>query len=269
MRCANATFALTMVVLLCASTTALAQNRGTTGGQTGGGGLQTGGTSTAAGGSSGMFGSRTLGSSLSGGSRGFASGNTGVNGGQGVAGKTQQGDANTGQVNLAGDRFARGNRQPGQFVGSDTSDLPSFLTNLATGGGGNNNNLNSGRNGGRNGGNQNQANANQNNASRGGRTQAVPYRQTRSVAFDVRPANREQLSATLVGRFQRSPRFQTMGPVQVEIQDRTAILRGVVATAHDRDLAERLALLEAGISRVQNELTVAQAAVPPAPEPQP
>jgi hypothetical protein len=46
--------------------------------------------------------------------------------------------------------------------------------------------------------------------------------------------------------------------VEIEIVDRTAVLRGVVPTAHDRAVAEQLALLEPGISRVTNELTVTE-----------
>ena len=45
--------------------------------------------------------------------------------------------------------------------------------------------------------------------------------------------------------------------VQVEIQGRTAILRGVVATEHDRDLAARVVRLEATIEQVENKIDVA------------
>ena len=37
---------------------------------------------------------------------------------------------------------------------------------------------------------------------------------------------------------------------------RTAILRGTVATDEDRRLAEQLVLLEPGVAKVQNEITV-------------
>jgi osmotically-inducible protein OsmY len=44
-------------------------------------------------------------------------------------------------------------------------------------------------------------------------------------------------------------------PIEVTLQGRTAVLRGGVATPHNRDLAARLALLEPGVDQVQNELT--------------
>ena len=55
-------------------------------------------------------------------------------------------------------------------------------------------------------------------------------------------------------------------PIQIEVEKGTAILRGAVASAHDRAIAERLALLEGGIWKVQNELTVAGVQTPPAPK---
>ena len=64
-------------------------------------------------------------------------------------------------------------------------------------------------------------------------------------------------SMTLARRINLSRVIQAVVPVEVTILNRTATLRGVVATAADRDLTVRLVLLEAGISRVKNELTVA------------
>lgn len=47
------------------------------------------------------------------------------------------------------------------------------------------------------------------------------------------------------------------GPVRVQIEGKTAVLRGTVATEHDRVRAGQLAILERTISHVQNELQVA------------
>jgi len=52
------------------------------------------------------------------------------------------------------------------------------------------------------------------------------------------------------------PAFKALGPIEVLLQDRTVFLRGSVATEHDRELAQRLALLEAGVDAVQNQLAV-------------
>ena len=206
----------------------------------------------AAAGSQGLFGNRNIGSSLSAGTRGFSG--AGVNNGRGVAGATSQ--DNGAGILQGNERFVRGSRQPGAFVGSDTTDLPSFLTNLATAGGRGQSGLNAQGNRNRNQGNANQDF--QNFGGRNGRQQQPRYRTTRIVAFDVPTPSPTELSTRLTQRFLKTPGIESVSPVQVVVQQRTAILRGVVATDHDRDLAERLVLLEAGISRVQNELRVAQ-----------
>jgi osmotically-inducible protein OsmY len=48
-------------------------------------------------------------------------------------------------------------------------------------------------------------------------------------------------------------------PMEVSVQGATATLRGVVASARDREMAELLVRFEPGISTVRNELTVQQA----------
>ena len=50
---------------------------------------------------------------------------------------------------------------------------------------------------------------------------------------------------------------------EVSVEDRTAILRGVVADARQKDLAELLVSFEPGISAVKNELRVGRPAVLP------
>jgi hypothetical protein len=157
------------------------------------------------------------------------------------------------------ERYTRGGRQAGQFVGTDTSDLPSFLTNLARDPGVMNNNLR-GKNGqGRNGQNAN-ANANaQSGRGGGGRAgqNKAKYRVARNADFDYELPPATDLSAHVGTHLKSLSSVKAMGPLDVYFQDRTLVLRGSVATAHDRVLAEKLALLEAGVDRVQNELTVA------------
>ena len=55
-------------------------------------------------------------------------------------------------------------------------------------------------------------------------------------------------------------RSRNQAPIKVEMEGRTAVLTGTVDTDHARDLAERLAMLEPGISDVRNELIVDPAA---------
>jgi hypothetical protein len=58
-------------------------------------------------------------------------------------------------------------------------------------------------------------------------------------------------------RIGRISQIQEMGSVAIEMDGRTAVLRGQVATEQDRDLVARMLLLEPGISDVRNELTFA------------
>ena len=58
-------------------------------------------------------------------------------------------------------------------------------------------------------------------------------------------------------RLARIPQLRQNGPMTVEMDGRVAVLRGDVASQHERDLVGRLVLLEPGISDVRNELQVA------------
>lgn len=50
--------------------------------------------------------------------------------------------------------------------------------------------------------------------------------------------------------------------IEASYQGRTVVLKGVVATARDRDLAAKLVRLEPGVNQVQNDLVVKQADTP-------
>lgn len=66
----------------------------------------------------------------------------------------------------------------------------------------------------------------------------------------------EQMLPALTARLERSGRIRFQSPVAVALREGTAILQGVVASEHDRELAEQLARLEPGVLQVQNELVV-------------
>lgn len=88
-----------------------------------------------------------------------------------------------------------------------------------------------------------------------------------TLAFAApRPAV-EQVLPTLTARLERTPQIRFRSPVAVTLREGTAILRGVVASEHDRELAEQLARLEPGVLQVQNELLVlpTEAGASPAP----
>lgn len=90
-----------------------------------------------------------------------------------------------------------------------------------------------------------------------GASTAPPIRARLSLGFDSPKVDSQKISSSLAQRLVEAPALRWHTPAQVEIQGRTAILRGVVATQHDRDLAERVVRLEATVEQVQNLLVVA------------
>jgi hypothetical protein len=64
--------------------------------------------------------------------------------------------------------------------------------------------------------------------------------------------------ATMLGRVNQ---IHKLTPIAVAMQGDTVILRGTVATEHDRGLAEEIARMQPGVWNVHNELSVAS---PPA-----
>lgn len=97
----------------------------------------------------------------------------------------------------------------------------------------------------------------------GGRTTRTEVRTSLRLGFRPSLPTTVQRGSRLVERLTTSPRIRSRSPMEVVVQEQTAILRGAVATDHDRRLAERLAMLEPGIRRVQNELTLAPSAEAP------
>lgn len=77
----------------------------------------------------------------------------------------------------------------------------------------------------------------------------------------------EQTLPALTARLERSGRIRFQSPVAVALREGTAILQGVVASEHDRELAEQLARLEPGVLQVQNELVVLPAGASTGPAP--
>jgi osmotically-inducible protein OsmY len=194
-------------------------------------------------GSSGMFGNRTVGSSLSAGQRTFGSNPPG-------SGATTSDLSGVGQIDSS-DRFVRDNRQPGQFVGNSSQSLQDFVGAVQA-----NQRMN------QRAGQGNLAGPSQNrsaNANRSGTAKAAqtPIRTTLQVAFPYRKPAPDSLSSQLVRRLASSPQIHTRSPVEVQVVGGTATLRGTVASEHDRALAARMVRLEVGVWKVDNQLTVA------------
>lgn len=71
----------------------------------------------------------------------------------------------------------------------------------------------------------------------------------------TRPAN-PRLSSLVAERLTKAMRLPAGAPVELSVRGDTVVLRGLVATPHDRALAEQLILLEPGVARVANELRI-------------
>lgn len=234
-------------------------------------------------GSSGSFGSRALGQGVTAGQRTMGRGTTGSSA-MGAAGS-----ANVGQIDSS-ERFLRQNRQAGSFVGADSRDSTANLL----GGQGNAAGARTGATGAR-GAVQNFNTRGTQNFNRGGmgganlfgslgglgalgrmgaaRGQTREVRTSLSVAFDHPAIDAEKVSEQITRRLNGSEsvtvtgiqRVRALTPVQAaRDSDGSLVLTGTVATERDRALAERLALLEPGVWKVRNEITVSAGADQPA-----
>lgn len=114
--------------------------------------------------------------------------------------------------------------------------------------------------GGAFGGQQNAQNLNNQTQTRG--NLRIPLRlgfaRPRSVA------TASAASLRLAERLKKIRQVEAVGEIAVSSVGRTVVLRGTVATEQARSLAERVALLEPGVSEVRNELEVAER-LPPLP----
>jgi hypothetical protein len=211
-----------------------------------------------------LFGSRTMGTAtgpsgtLGGGGGGLGGLGSGLGGAQGLSGMLQ------GNLATGNERFVRGNQ--GGFIGADAAEV-SAVTNAMAGAAAGRTNNRGGQNGqlrnssGQNGRRTNQAGRGGQNTGRGGRGQRMVQPELR-VAFrhpELVPAT---VSASLTARIQRDLSSRLGNVAGVEVAGRVVTLRGSVASRYDRIVAEKLVMLEPGVSRVRNELRV----VPPEPE---
>jgi hypothetical protein len=179
---------------------------------------------------------------------------------------------------ISGDeRFLRENREAGQMVGGTSVGVGNLAGQAAPNG------LNMGRNaaaqggafgtrgnfggqntfGGQNafgaqgrfGGVNQFGNAGRNNMmGRQRQTLRVPV----GIGFQPPAAAAPQVvSQQVQSRLDRTASVRRMGDVRVEMEGRVAVVRGQVATPHERELVARMLLLEPGIGDVRNELVVA------------
>jgi hypothetical protein len=202
--------------------------------------------------SSGAFGQRTLGSGagLSASSNGFGAA-TGANGNRGI-----------GFGNLASVGTTGGNFQTQSFVGSNgASGFVGALQQLAgqngTGGmyGGGASGMNSGLGQFGQQNNRNQMNGGGRGGGQGNNAEMnTPVRITYTVGFNYPAQSASGLNQKLSTELSKSRGIIALGPIAVQMDGSTAVLKGTVATDHDRKLAAQLALLEPGVYQIRNEL---------------
>lgn len=84
------------------------------------------------------------------------------------------------------------------------------------------------------------------------------------VSFEVVRPTSQQTAQTITCQLVQSLGRGLRGPVAVSVQNETATLKGQVATEHDRRLAALIVLLEPGISKIKNDLTILPHTKPPA-----
>ena len=108
----------------------------------------------------------------------------------------------------------------------------------------------------------------QNQMSLQGTTGTPMVRTFLRLGFEPSFPESSAVSAQLTKRLPRIPGLESVSGLDVKMVGKTAVIQGVVASQRQRSLISRLAVLEPGISDVQNELTVdpelAERRAPPA-----
>jgi Putative phospholipid-binding domain. len=213
--------------------------------------------------SQGLFGTNTVGSSSN-----FAA-PTGSTGGTGNVGGTSTTSSNGGQNGSqlgngsnAQNPFAQQNvastvrgpqiqttQQRGAFVGADSGDTTNARSLQGT-----NTRIQSSNNGLAQLQNLfQQGMQNVNNANQQGAQLRIPV--ALKLGFTQQPVSVARVDAFQI-RLNRMPSVRFKGPASVTMEGRTAVLRGKVATAEDRELAAALTLMEPDVRDVRNELVV-------------
>lgn len=146
------------------------------------------------------------------------------------------------------------NRQSGQFVGADSRDTRSGmlggLTNASSGGYSSYGSTGYGGSTTRSGSYRRGSSSGYGAGSNGGQVTLGL-----DMGPDLKPPANPQLSL-LAERLTKAMRLPAGAPVQLSVRGDTVVLRGLVATEHDRALAEQVLLLEPGVARVANELHI-------------
>ncbi len=211
-------------------------------------------------GSSGMFGNRTTGNGITAGtSSAFGSNSPLSNLGQGGQGTPSLNNPNGvgGQARQAGSFVGANTGQAAQqnFVGASQAN-PAGAGQAGAGNFGGGMGMSSFGMGALVG--RRMAQGNFGSGANGNTTTTTPQvRTTFTLGPELTMAVPAPVNSAIAEHLMALPALHWQGPVQVEMRGHTAILRGVAASEHDRDLAERVVRLEATVERVQNQIAIA------------
>jgi len=145
------------------------------------------------------------------------------------------------------ERFIRGNRRSGDFVGNGMRNRSHFIGSQQGTVGSHVESATSGL--------HVAASTNVNQPAASELTASGTYQPALEIGFEL-PNRAEKVSSELTRHLQASPAIRQGSRIAVSVEGRTAILRGEVVSESDRALAEQLVLFEPGISAVRNDLQV-------------
>jgi len=212
-----------------------------------------------------LFGERTLGRSLSrqnspSTARGTTTARTTGRTTNTPAAKSAPGES-TPSLMSEGARFIRGNRAASDFVGAGTAETRRFVGSEQAG-------ADAGEIRSAIDDLQVEAAPDANQTAGAVRTPRVPMNAPRlRVDFDFSPQATMEVSDQLTRRLQTALLRTGTSRIEVSVAGGEAILRGEVASARDRKLAELLVGFEPGIASVRNQLAVRPAGLPAPPPP--
>ena len=181
-----------------------------------------------------LFGNRTLGRSL--------------------ARRSTTGGGSVGTV-TGSERFVRRNRGRSDFIGTDSRDRRGFVGTVQ---GDTRGTVRSATSGLR----IETSSRSSANLPRAAPSKTGMYEPRLVVRFTFQRPEAATLSSKLAHRLDTSGAIRHLGSIEVSVAERTATLRGVVASERDRRMAELLVLFEPGISAVSNELTLSSSSEP-------
>jgi hypothetical protein len=91
----------------------------------------------------------------------------------------------------------------------------------------------------------------------GSSTPTKPALRTRLRSrIDVAPLPAQQIQSSAQSRFYQTPSTSRFRGVQVNMNEGTAVINGVVSSEKDRRMSELLMRLEPGVRRVSNQVIV-------------